>query len=77
MGFLCDPVGRITVEERRESFIVHPGYGYTEDGSQHDDTLGSFGTQWREHPHPEFLLDDLGDLIEALTALHEERERRG
>jgi hypothetical protein len=28
MGGLREPVGNITIEARRESFIIHPGYGW-------------------------------------------------
>jgi hypothetical protein len=69
VGFIRDRFGRITIEERSESFIVHPVYGYDASGNAWDDGLGSFGVYWREHPHPEFLLDDLDDLIAALVDL--------
>lgn len=66
MGFIHERVGTFSIEERRESFIIHPNYGYTEDGNEHSDVLGSFGRHWRESPHPEFRRDDLDDLIAAL-----------
>lgn len=69
MGLIRDDFGRIGIEERRESFIIHPSYGYDAAGNEHSDELGSFGIYWREHPHPEFLLADLDDLIAALTDL--------
>lgn len=77
MGFIRDRFGNITIESRSESFRIHPNYGYTEDGSEHDDSLGAFGIQWRESSHPEFLYDDLDDLIEALGDLRHERRRNG
>jgi hypothetical protein len=73
MGFINEPHGRITVETRRESFVVHPNYGYDETGAEHSDALGAFGRHWRETPHPEFLYDDLRDLIKALAAIAKER----
>lgn len=69
MGHIHEPHGRITIETRRESFIIHPSYGYDADGNEHSDELGSFGVSWREHPHPEFLNSDAKDLVAALTAM--------
>lgn len=132
MGGIRETFGRITVESRRESFIVHTSYGLrdarraaeklmpgdhfrTVDGSpepggrpavhrvsyidtttvhfqagsiprddkfvvpcdadgnaldQEDDpVVTSLGVLWNEHPHPEFELRDLSDLIAALTEL--------
>lgn len=69
MGLIHDDVGRISVEERRESFIVHTSYGYDAAGNVHVDDLGRFGEYWRSHPHPEFLLEDLDDLVTALQQL--------
>jgi hypothetical protein len=66
MGFIHEDVGRISIETRRESFIIHPNYGYNVEGNEHSEDLGSFGRHWRESPHPEFLNDDLDDLIAAL-----------
>jgi hypothetical protein len=67
MGMCLDDVGKISIEVRRESFVVHPSYGYKgEDGEDHDDS-STFMTSWRENPHPEFALEDLDDLIKALT----------
>jgi hypothetical protein len=66
VGFIHERHGRISVETRSESFKIHPNYGYDETGNAHSDDLGSFGVYWREHPHPEFLLEDLDDLIDAL-----------
>ena len=67
MGFIRDRFGRITVESRSESFIVHTSYGYDAEGNEHSDELGTFGRHWRERPHPEFLRADLDDLIAALA----------
>lgn len=58
--------GRVSIEVRRESFIIHPGYGYDESKNQHSDRDGDFGLRWRLSPHPEFKLEDLDDLIKAL-----------
>jgi hypothetical protein len=66
VGLIRESFGAITIEGRRESFIIHPNYGYDVTGNHHDDALGSFGRYWRDHPHPEFLLDDLAHLIAAL-----------
>lgn len=69
MGFIHKRYGRITIETRTESFIVHTNYGYDESGNMHSDDLGTFGINWRENGHPEFLLADLPDLVEALSAV--------
>ena len=68
MGFIHDNFGRITIEVRSKSFIIHPNYGYTDDGNDFSDNLGKFGVDWREQ-HPEFLLEDLDDLIDALLEI--------
>lgn len=105
MGHIHDHHGRISLETRRESFIVHPTYGYErtcpvckgdpphpmmgdcrggcsrayrdgevdEPGRVPDHAYDLFGRHWRENPHPEFLLEDLDDLIAALTAIKEKR----
>ena len=72
MGFIHERIGRFSIETRRESFIIHPNYGYDEAGNEHSDDLGSFGEHWRSTPHPEFLNEDLDDLIAALSAISEE-----
>jgi hypothetical protein len=80
MGFCNESHGpnRISVEERTESFYVHPGYGYSADGLAHDDTIvlggkrtkrANFARHWREEPHPEFVLEDVPFLIQALADL--------
>lgn len=106
MGLILESHGRIAVEERRESFIVHPTYGYErtcpvcegdppsplmgecaggctvafrerrvdEPGRVPDFADEPFGEHWRERAHPEFLLEDLDDLIAALTELRERRD---
>lgn len=71
MGYLHEPVHPFTIEERRESFVIHPNYGYTDDGNEHSDAMGTFGRDWRESPHPEFLTADLDALIAALQELAE------
>lgn len=68
MGFIHERIGRISIETRRESFIIHPTYGYDEEGNEHSDELGRFGIRWRDN-HPEFLNEDLDDLIKALEAI--------
>jgi hypothetical protein len=73
VGHIEQPHGRITIETRRESFIIHPNYGYDESGNEHSDELGAFGRLWRESGHPEFLYDDLRDLIKALAAVAKDR----
>lgn len=73
MGFIHEQHGRVAIETRRESFIVHMGYGYDPSGNERDDSLGAFGRHWREMPHPEFLHEDLDDLITALTEIRDRR----
>lgn len=65
MGMCLDDFGRLSIEVRRESFIVHSDYGYTPDGDHTPDT-DHHGKHWRTAGHPEFLLTDLDDLIAAL-----------
>lgn len=83
MGHLREPVGGVTIEERRESFVIHPGYGYDDEGERHTNLVRVGGElevrelfceRWRETGHPEFIYDDLDDLIKALTALRDERK---
>lgn len=62
MGMCLEDFGKMSIEVRRESFIIHTGYGYK--GEEHDDS--SFGKHWRESGHPEFMLEDLDNLIAAL-----------
>ncbi len=69
MGMCLDGKGKMSVEVRRESFVVHPSYGYTKD-EEHDDS-SAFATSWRESPHPEFLIEDLDDLIRSLIEARE------
>ena len=56
MGFCMDKHGRVSIETRRESFKIHREY-----------TNDALGRQWRECPHPEFMLTELDDLIAALV----------
>ncbi len=67
MGLIMRDFGKMGVEMRRDSFIIHPSYGYKGEGDdvEHDDSE-PWKTAWRENPHPEFLLEDLDDLIAAL-----------
>lgn len=81
MGFCHESYGenRMAVEERGESFRIHPGYGYNQAGDDHDDSITlngertferkSFAEHWRHTAHPEFLLEDVPDLIRALSDL--------
>lgn len=63
MGFVREAFGRITLEQRSESFIIHPDYG-------EDETLNdSFSRHWRDAPHPELLLEDIDSMIDALKDL--------
>jgi hypothetical protein len=83
MGFLRETVGKVTVESRSESFVVHPGYGYDEDGEPtsvvvvrgRPEVRASFCRRWREDPHPEFLYAELDDLVQALTRLRDDRRQ--
>jgi hypothetical protein len=72
MGLIHKEHGKISIEERRESFIIHPQYGYTDD-DRIDEASGEFGKSWREEPHPEFMLEDLDDLITALTEMRDKK----
>lgn len=69
MGMCLDGKGKMSVEVRRESFTIHTEYGYVRDADG-DLRLGpdsdSFGKGWRTTPHPEFMLEDLDDLIAVL-----------
>lgn len=58
MGMCFDEFGRISIEVRRESFIIHPN----------DEAWNQRTPQGvlRANEHPEFYLSDLDDLIEAL-----------
>ena len=69
MGMCLEGKGKMLVEVRRESFVVHPSYGYTTDAGGadvHTPESDHFGKHWREDAHPEFLIEDLDDLIAAL-----------
>jgi len=71
--------GRVAIEVRRVSFTVHADYGYeTVDGETvHASSADVFGKNWRETPHPEFLLEDLDDLILALQEAKKHLQERG
>lgn len=82
MGFIRQHFGRLAIEERSESFVVHPGYGYDETGNEPTNLVQvngglevreAFARWWREHGHPEFTYDSLDDLIAALVDLRESR----
>lgn len=79
-GYIHESHGpnRIGVEERNESFYIHPGYGYDPEGTEKDDSVTIGGERvkreglarhWRKEPHPEFVLDDVPFLIRALADL--------
>lgn len=65
MGFCLEGKGKMSVEVRRESFIIHTAYGYTAD-EEHTPDTDHFGKHWREAGHPEFMIEDLDDLIASL-----------
>ena len=73
MGMCLEDFGRISIEVRRESFYVHAGYAYTADGEREP---GEFASAWRELPHPEFLIEDIDDLIKALEDARDYLKRR-
>ena len=70
MGYVRKGFGNVTIETRRESFVVHMSYGYSDDGvSEEVHPLDV----WREVPHPEFMNEDLDDLITALVDFRDSR----
>lgn len=71
MGFIREGFGRATVESRRESFILHMDYGYDETGNVESDRDGFLGVRWRNEGHPEFLTENLDDIIAALRDYRE------
>jgi hypothetical protein len=80
MGFCLEGKGKMSVEVRRESFIVHTSYGYTTD--EHGDDVHTpdsdqFGKHWRTAGHPEFMLEDLDDLIASLKEAKKYVSKRG
>lgn len=80
MGMCLDGKGRMSVEVRRESFVIHPSYGYAKSVDGDDELTPDsdhFGRSWRENPHPEFFIGDLDDLIASLqeAKAHIERTR--
>lgn len=64
MGFIEEKHGRVSIERRGESFKIHADYGRDADGNP---VTGALADGWRERPHPEFMNDDIDDLIAALT----------
>lgn len=56
MGMCLEEFGTVSIEVRRESFIIHYGPVESEVLSEH----------YAKEPHPEFMLADLDSLIEAL-----------
>jgi hypothetical protein len=68
MGFIREAFGRITLEHRSESFIIHPDYGEDIAPPLND----AFVRHWRDTPHPEFLLEDIDSLIDALKEMKRE-----
>lgn len=80
MGMCLEGKGNTSVEVRRESFVIHAGYGYTQDrdgDDVHTPESDTFGKHWREEPHPEFLLGDLDDLIASLEEARAYLKQRG
>jgi hypothetical protein len=65
------------VEVRRESFLIHPSYGYKGEEENEADDDSRFMTDWREQPHPEFMIKDLDDLIDALQCAKRYIANRG
>jgi hypothetical protein len=61
MGMCLDEFGRISIEVRRESFIIHPNDEAWQTNREPDPER-----PWNRDPHPEFYLSDLDDLIAAL-----------
>ena len=76
MGLILEDVGHIAIELRRESFVIHPGYGYEPKGDEAEG-LSAHEKTWRELPHPEFLKRDLDDLIRALQNARDHIARGG
>lgn len=74
MGLCMPDHGRVSVELRRESFIVHADYAHDEVGNP---AAGALAERWRGKPHPEFELRDIDDLIAALTEARDEAARAG
>jgi hypothetical protein len=75
MGYCMKPRGRVIVEMRRESFMIHYGAGHGDQEPEEDKTFDeALEKFWREVPHPEFSLDDLDDLIKALQAAKQYRK---
>lgn len=62
MGFIIDGVDQFDYEERGESIVIHPKEG--EDSNY---------PQYANQPHPEFLYEDLTELIEGLQYLQRRR----
>lgn len=71
MGKIFDFKNGFSVELRRESFIIHAPYGYKLDGNH---ATGSFAESWRDNPNPEFKLQDLNTLIDALAEFRDKIE---
>lgn len=61
MGMCLEEFGRVSIEVRRESFIIHPN---DEAWCMERPTFNV--TVSESLPHPEFYLSDLDDLIKAL-----------
>lgn len=57
MGLCMEHHGRVLVEVRGESFKIHAGYAGIND---------ALAALWSRYPHPEFIVDDIDDLIAAL-----------
>jgi hypothetical protein len=57
MGMCLSDFGGVSVEVRRESFIIHAEPVLRD---------GETDKRWAENPHPELPLEELDNLIEAL-----------
>ena len=64
MGMCLGEHGAVSIEVRRESFVVHASYGYR--GTTEASPRESWEKRWVDEPHPEFPLEDLDNLIGAL-----------
>jgi hypothetical protein len=65
MGMIGEPVGKVTVETRRESLVVHYDADWLRE--QKDDYAAGAS-------HPEFAYEDIPDLIKALEQVRPEWE---
>ena len=87
MGMCLKDFGRVSIEVRRESFIIHPNdeawspthcrkCGARYQASPDDKCLKPGEHVWTAPMHPEFYLSDLDDLIKSLEAARDYLRRR-